>query len=184
MARPIITPSGRSVTFGDEEVIVSKTDLKGHIHYANDVFLRVSGYTEAELMGQPHNILRHPEMPGCIFRLLWQNIQQGRELFAYVNNLAKNGDSYWVFAHVTPSFDGNGKIVGYHSNRRRPYDDALPKVEQLYSRLLAEERRHRERSVAVDASSRLLEEELARAGISYSNWVFGLSKHTQLSSAA
>lgn len=184
MARNNITPTGRSRSFGENEVIVSKTNLKGMITYANDVFLRVSGYDESDILGQPHNVIRHPDMPGCIFRLLWTTIQEGRELFAYVNNLASNGDNYWVLAHVTPSFDGQGKIIGYHSNRRVPYSDALAKIEPLYARLLAEERKHTNRSEAVDASSRMLQEELTRAGLSYPEYVFGLSSQTQLSSAS
>jgi PAS domain S-box-containing protein len=181
MARPSSPLSGRSVTFGENEVIVSKTDLKGIITYANDVFLRVSGYRESEILGQPHNTIRHPDMPGCIFRLLWQEIQAGREIFAYVNNRAKNGDNYWVFAHVTPSFNGRGQVVGYHSNRRVPFADAMPKVEALYARLLAEERRITNRSQAVQASLEVLEADLRRAGVSYSEFVFSLSMHTQLS---
>lgn len=181
MARPIIHPTGRSVTFGDNEVIVSKTDLKGIITYANDVFLRVSGYKESDVIGQPHNVIRHPGMPGCIFKLLWTEIQAGREIFAYVNNMASTGDNYWVFAHVTPSFNGRGQVVGYHSNRRVPYPDAMPKVEALYARLLAEEKRHTNRAQAVQASLDILEGELKRAGVTYSEFVFSLSMHTQLS---
>lgn len=183
MASHSITPTGRSVTFGENEVIVSKTDLKGCITYANDVFLKVSGYQESEILGMPHNIIRHPCMPGCIYKLLWNEIQAGRELFAYVNNLAKNGDNYWVFAHVTPSFNGKGQIVGYHSNRRVPYADAMPKIEALYQRLLAEEKRHTSRVSAVGASFAILQEDLTRAGVSYSEFVFSLSTQTQLKSS-
>lgn len=183
MARPKSPPSGRSVTFGENEVIVSKTDLKGIITYANAVFLRISGYGEEELLGQAHNILRHPGMPGCIFKLLWQELQAGREVFAYINNLAKNGDNYWVFAHVTPSLDGRGRIVGYHSNRRVPYPDAMPKIEALYARLLAEERKHANRAQGVEASFKILNDELKSVGVSYSEFVFSLSQSTQLSAS-
>lgn len=183
MARPTTRPTGRSLTFGENEVIVSKTDLKGIITYANDVFLRVSGYKESEILGQAHNTIRHPDMPGCIFRLLWNEIQAGREIFAYVNNLAKNGSNYWVFAHVTPSFNGRGQVVGYHSNRRVPFPDAMPKVEALYTRLLAEERRINNRAQAVQRSLELLESDLKRMGVSYSEFVFSLSMHTQLSAS-
>jgi PAS domain S-box-containing protein len=112
------TPTGRERTFDDEEIIVSKTDLSGRITYANDVFLRISGYTEAEVIGQPHSLIRHPDMPRSVFNLLWKTIGAGQEIFAYVVNMAKNGDHYWVLAHVTPTFGPAGDIIGFHSNRR------------------------------------------------------------------
>ena len=96
-------PSGRERTFARDELIVSKTDPKGRLVYVNDVFLEVSGFRESEIIGQPHSIIRHPEMPRAVFKLLWDVILGGKEIFAYVNNMAKNGDNYWVFAHVTPS---------------------------------------------------------------------------------
>ncbi len=102
------------LSFNENEIIVSKTDLKGRITYGNEVFIKLSGYEEHELLGKPHNIVRHKEMPKCIFKLLWERIQSGEEIFAYVVNQAKNGDHYWVFANVTPSFDNNGKIIGYY----------------------------------------------------------------------
>jgi PAS domain S-box-containing protein len=184
MARPTSVPTGRTVTFDEDEIIVSKTDLRGIITYANDVFVRVSGYAESELLGAPHNILRHPEMPACVFRLLWDTLEQRKEIFAYVNNMAKNGDSYWVFAHVTPSFDGRGRVVGYHSNRRVPYADALEKVKPLYAALLAEEKRHASRQDGIQATLRMVEDVLKGAGMTYSEFVFSLSKHTRLGAAA
>src|ERR1017187_6768808 len=84
--------TGKERFFGEEEIFVSKTDLKGHITYANEVFLRVAGYDEEEVLGQPHSMIRHPAMPRCVFKLLWDQIQVGREIFAYVVNRAKTGD--------------------------------------------------------------------------------------------
>ena len=115
-ARPHLT--GVERTFGDDEIIVSKTDTKGRITYANRVFQQVAGYTEDELLGKAHSIVRHPDMPRCVFKFLWDTIGAGNEVFAYVLNKAKNGDHYWVFAHVTPTFDDHGRIISYHSNRR------------------------------------------------------------------
>ena len=173
-------PSGREARFADDQIIVSKTDLKGVITYANDVFQSISGYTEAELVGKPHNLVRHPEMPGAVFKLLWDTLAQGREIFAYVLNQAKNGDHYWVFAHITPSYDRSGRCVGYHSNRRTPYPDALPKVKALYARMLAEERRHTNYQSGMEAATRLLVDELGRAGLTYDQLVFSLSEQTRL----
>jgi len=177
-------PNGREIHFGDEEIIVSKTDLKGRITYANDVFAKVSGYSEAELLGKPHNLIRHPDMPACVFQLLWDVIEQRQEIFAYVINMAKDGGHYWVFAHVTPSFDLAGHHIGYHSNRRVPYVDALPAVKSLYAALCAEERRHPNKKEAIAASTAILMKILTEQGKSYGEFVFGLSRYTRLGAAA
>ena len=84
--------------------------------------------------GQAHNIIRHPDMPRCVFDLLWKTIAGGEEIFAYVKNMAKNGDHYWVFAHVTPTFDAGGRIMGYHSNRRVPERGAVATLERAVSK--------------------------------------------------
>lgn len=112
--------TGVEKSFGKDEIIVSKTDLKGRITYVNRVFMSVAGYEEDELLGEPHSLIRHPDMPRCVFKLLWDTIQAKNEIFAYVINRCKNGDHYWVHAHVTPNFDAQGAVVGYHSNRRVP----------------------------------------------------------------
>jgi PAS domain S-box-containing protein len=125
--------------FSPDEFIVSKTDARGILTYANDVFLRLAGYSLEEVIGKPHNMIRHPDMPRCVFKLLWDRIKSGNEIFAYVVNLAKNGDHYWVLAHVTPSFDATGQIIGYHSNRRSPKPETAAKVALLYRQLRATE---------------------------------------------
>jgi hypothetical protein len=101
-------------------------------------------------------------------------VESGRELFAYVNNLARNGDHYWVLAHITPSFDATGRIVGYHSNRRVPDASALTKVAPLYDKLRAAERRHTDRKDGLVASTAMLDGILATAGMSYAEWVWTL----------
>ena len=184
MARPETTLTGVERFFGDDEIIVSKTDTRGIITYANDVFCRVAGYREAELLGQPHNLIRHPAMPGGVFKLLWDTLAARQEIFAYVVNRARNGDHYWVFAHVTPSLDPQGRVVGYHSNRRVPYADAIPKVEALYAQMLAEEQKHRERAAAVAASVAMVTEVLRGQGLTYGQFVFSLSRHTRFGVAA
>lgn len=179
-----VQPNGREARFEEEEIIVSKTDLKGIITYANDVFIRVSGFTEEQLLGKPHNIIRHPDMPSCVFELLWDTLKRQKEIFAYVLNMGKDGSHYWVFAHVTPSFDMAGKHVGYHSNRRVPYPDALPAVKDLYRQLREEERRHVNKREGIEASVAILNRLLAQSGKSYGEFVFGLSKYTTLGAAA
>lgn len=174
MPKYAVTPTGRECTFGDEEIIVSKTDTTGRITYANDVFLRVAGFAEHEVIGAPHNIIRHPEMPRCIFKLIWDTIQAGQEVFGYVVNMARNGDHYWVFAHVTPSFDKNRRIIGYHSMRRKPDADKVAKVRPLYADLLAEENRHENRKEGMKSAYAMLQGLLQSKGIGYDEFVFSL----------
>jgi len=180
MSSPTRAFSGREKSFAEHEIIVSKTDLRGNITYANDVFIRVSGYTERQLLGTPHNIIRHPDMPRSVFKLLWDTIQTGEEIFAYVLNRSKDGIGYWVFAHVTPSYDLQSRHVGYHSNRRVPYPDALPRVKEIYAMLLEEERKHSNRHDAAEAGHALLLNVLKSQQTDYDEFVFGLSRHTRL----
>lgn len=180
MRKTSAQPTGRAARFDADEIIVSKTDLKGQITYANEVFQRVSGYSEHELLGAPHNIIRHPDMPASVFKLLWDRLGEGREVFAYVLNLARNGDHYWVFAHVTPSRDASGRCVGYHSNRRVPYPDALAKVTPLYAAMRAAERRHGDYREGMRASAALLTGALTDARLDYDAFVFSLSDRTRI----
>lgn len=172
--------SGPEKSFADHEIIVSKTDLRGIITYVNDVFVRVSGYSERRLIGAPHNIIRHPSMPRCVFKLLWDTLRAEKEIFAYVLNLSSDDRGYWVFAHVTPSYDLQGQLVGYHSNRRVPYADALPRVKELYTTLLAEEKKYANRRDAAEAGFNLLVDLLDRQNVDYDQFVFSLSRYTQL----
>jgi PAS domain S-box-containing protein len=152
-------------------LIVSKTDPRGVITYANDAFLRISGYSRSELVGKPHSLVRHPEMPRALFRLLWTTLAQQREVFAYMNNLAADGASYWVLAHITPAYGYDGSVVGYHSNRRCPSLAAVELVRPLYAELLAEEQRHDDPATALEASSRLFERLVAQRASSYESFV-------------
>ena len=172
MSRPSITPSGRESHFGRDEIIVSKTDLQGRISYANDVFLRVSGYSEDEVIGQPHNMIRHPEMPHSVFKLLWDTIQGGEEIFAYVLNMARNGDHYWVLAHVTPSFGADGSINGYHSNRRKPEPEQITTIEPLYAELRRHETAAPRLKDGMLAALENLKGTLASQGTSYERFIF------------
>jgi PAS domain S-box-containing protein len=169
-----IVPTGRERTFRDDEIIVSKTDPKGIIRYANRTFVEISGYTEEELLGQPHNIIRHPDMPRCVFKLLWETIAQRQEIFAYVKNMSKNGDHYWVFAHVTPTFNGTNQIVGYHSNRRVPERSQVKLFEDVYPQLRAEEKRHRDGSQGMAAATQMLLDIVRKTKGSYEEFVFSV----------
>ncbi|MGB9115382.1 PAS domain-containing protein [Bradyrhizobium sp.] len=164
---------GKEIFFDD--LVVSKTDLTGRITYANDVFCRVAGYSEAELLGQQHSIIRHPDMPRAVFKYLWDTVLEGREVFAYVKNLAKSGDFYWVFAHVTPSQDVNRKTVGFHSSRRVPDPRVVREViAPVYSELLREEQKHRNGKDSLAAGHRALIDFIAAKKMSYDELVFSL----------
>ena len=166
--------TGREVFFKEDEVIVSKTDAKGIITYANETFLDVSGFSEEQLVGAPHSILRHPHMPRCVFKFLWDTIVSGEEVFAYVLNRAKNGDHYWVFAHVTASRDKNGQITGYHSNRRVPNRSAVTAVAPVYQSLLDVEKAAADSKQGLENSFKALVDFVTNTGVSYSEFIFSL----------
>ncbi|MBZ5643561.1 MAG: PAS domain-containing protein [Acidobacteriia bacterium] len=174
MKQTAIRPTGHERTFPEDDIIVSKTDTKGIITYANRTFLNVALYTEEEVLGQPHSMIRHPDMPRCIFKLLWDTIQKGNEIFAYVKNLAKNGDHYWVFAHVTPSFNSAKKIVGFHSNRRLPDRHQIQTADALYRLLKREEDSQADWKKGMAASSEMLQRTIAEKKMEYDEFVFSI----------
>ena len=174
MAAAAIKPTGRECPFGEEELIVSKTNLKGHITYANDVFLRLSKYPTKKVIGAPHSLIRHPDMPRCVFKLLWDSIQSKKEIFAYVVNMASDGDHYWVFAHVTPTLDEQQNVVGFHSNRRKPNPDQITKIKALYQTLRAEEERHDNRKDGMMRGYDMLMDMLKQKGVAYDEFIFSI----------
>lgn len=157
----------------DDDFIVSKTDLKGRITYGNRIFIEFSGFSEAELLNAPHNIIRHPDMPRGVFKLLWDTLAEGQEVFAYVKNMAKDGSFYWVFANVTPSYDANGKLIGYLSVRRKPRASGVGVCTDLYRQMLAAEQQAGPRD-ACGASLALLQSVLHEKGMSYAELVLAL----------
>ena len=124
------------LTLAESTLIVSQTDLKGRITYVNRDFLETSGYAMAELIGAPHNVLRHPDMPAEVFADLWHTLKEGRPWTGHIKNRCKNGDYYWVLANVTPLWEGE-QISGYMSVRRRADPAAVASVETAY-RLMRE----------------------------------------------
>jgi len=169
-----ITPTNQEIFFEPDEIIVSKTDPKGRLTYVNDVFMRISGYDERELLGKPHNIIRHPDMPRAVFKLLWDTLISGQEIFAYVKNMSKNGDHYWVFAHVTPSFDANGMVIGCHSNRRVPTRKAIEAIAPVYAELLAIEAKHRNGKDSLAAGFHKFVEFVKSKRMGYAEFVLSL----------
>lgn len=162
-------------TFHPDEIIVSKTDLKGNLTYGNRTFFRLSGYSEKQCIGSQHNIIRHPKMPRCVFKLLWDTLQSGKELFAYVNNRSINGDNYWVFAHVTPSFDSSGNTIGYHSNRRVPDKQVLSEhIIPLYKKLLDVEKSDSSPKAGIAAGMRVIDDLLNENKVGFNEMMFSL----------
>ena len=116
-----------------DEYIVSKTDLKGRITYVNQVFEKISGFSKEELIGSPHNIVRHPDMPREAYVDLWRTLKAGKPWRGMVKNRCKNGDYYWIEANANPVWD-DGKVVGYMSLRSKPSDQQIAKAERIYRR--------------------------------------------------
>ncbi|MEI6746169.1 MAG: PAS domain-containing protein [Methylococcaceae bacterium] len=150
----------------EQDFIVSKTDLTGRILYGNETFIEFSGYEEEELLGQPQNIIRHPDMPRLIFKLLWDCITNDKEIFAFVKNSSKDGGFYWVFAQVAPTFNRQQQKIGYTSVRRMPNPKAIPSISELYEKMLMAERQANA-GEEIAASTAVLNEFLTKNNISY-----------------
>lgn len=168
-------PTGQERFFDRNDIIVSKTDTKGRLTYVNRIFMAISDYEEAELLGKPHSIIRHPDMPRAIYRLMWERLQAGHEIFAYVKNLASDGGYYWTFAHVTPSFGAGGEIAGYHSSRRVPDRRIVTEtITPLYRTLRAIEDSEQDRRAGLAKSSAHLAAMLKGKGLDYDELIPGL----------
>lgn len=121
-------------TFDRHEKLISSTDLKGKILDCNDVFVRVSGFSKEELVGQPHNLIRHPDMPVQAFEVMWTHLKAGKPWMGMVKNRCKNGDYYWVDAYITPISE-QGRVVGYESVRSCPRREDVERADRLYRRI-------------------------------------------------
>lgn len=171
----LLRTSGVERHFPENELIVTKTDLKGHITYANPLFVDLAGYPYAQILGAPHCLIRHPDMPASVFKLLWDTIQAEKEIFAYVVNRSANGDHYWVFAHVTPSYDSSGKLNGYHSNRRKPSPSVVKQVIiPLYDKLRRVEATQEHPKAKCQAGVEALTTILNEQGKTYEEFIFSL----------
>ncbi len=173
MKNKLIIPTSREKVMRESDFIVSKTDTKGRITYGNEIFIEFSGYSEEELLGSQHNIVRHPDMPRCAFAFLWQEISSGREFFAYVKNMAKDGSYYWVFTNVTPDLDQHGNIIGYFSVRRKPKPEAVRAIEPIYAALLDAEKKAGPAN-AIHAGTQLLLDTLNANKVTYEEFILSI----------
>jgi PAS domain S-box-containing protein len=155
----------------EDDFIISKTDTKGRLTYVNKIFMDMAEYTEAELLGQPHNIVRNQLMPKLIFKLLWERVQNKEEIFAYVVNKTKHGNDYWVYANVTASLDERGDILGFYSVRRMPNPSALEVIKPLYIQMV-----NAERSGGIEASKKILDDLCKEKGVGYDELIISLQK--------
>ena len=163
-----ITPKDNEIEFDKNTLLVSKTDLKGSITYCNKAFMEIVNIKEKYLIGKPHNLIRHPDMPRIIFKALWDYLKAGKEINAYVKNLTSDGSYYWVFANITPSYV-NDKVVGYHSARRKPSKNALEVIIPFYKQLLEAEKHG-----GMQESEKILTKLLENKGIEYDEFILSI----------
>ncbi len=164
------TPIDKEVPWDKTQTIVSKTDLFGNIEYANDVFLDVSGYEDDELVSKPHSIIRHPDMPKVIFKVLWDNLKNGNQFHGIIKNLAKSGRYYWTIADFEYVRDEKDKVVKYVGRRKVVPQDILTKhIQPLYTKLLQIEKTSGE-----VASEKYLIGFLEEAGVNYVDYITNL----------
>lgn len=168
-----ITPTNREIRLADDDMIVSKTDATGRLTYVNRTFMRITNYPEHALLGQQHNVVRHPDMPRGVFRLMWETLKAEREFFGVIKNMSSDGDFYWVFANVTPDHDARGGVSGYFSVRRAVSAAAVTTASELYAQMRQIEHRAGP-AAAPEASLAWLRQTLAERQTSYDRFVLGL----------
>jgi PAS domain S-box-containing protein len=174
MKRP--KPIDNQIELDPKRYIVSKTDAKGIIEYGNDYFVEVSGYSEKELIGQPHSIIRHPDMPKIVFKMMWDRINQGKNIMAIVKNLAKDGSYYWVVTEFEPKFDPiSGDIISHTAFRKAAPKEAVEAIEPIYAKLI-----EIEKEGGMEASEKYLRGYLEEKGTTYDELINKLVGNTGL----
>ncbi len=153
------TPTDVEQEVRSVDIVVSKADAEGNITYTNPIFMKLSGYSQGELLDKPHAILRHPDMPKIIFKFFWDSLKAGKDLKAFVKNLAKDGSFYWVIADVKVAKNPDGSFRNYTSTRKEMSSVARKVIEPLYAKLV-----EAEKSGGVEASLPLLETFLKEQG--------------------
>jgi len=168
MKRP--EPILNEIQLDPKRYIVSKTDPKGIIEYGNDYFVEISGYSESELIGQPHSIIRHPDMPKVVFKMMWDRINKAQNIMAVVKNMAKDGSYYWVVTEFEPKVDPiTNEIISHTAFRKAAPRKAIEAIEPIYAKLL-----EIEAIGGMDASEKYLRGYLEEKGIGYDDFVNGI----------
>lgn len=170
--------NGQEIKITQKDMIVSTTDRSGIILYANDMFCDIAGYERKDVIGKPHNIIRHPEMPKVVFKLLWDRVLKGEMLYAFVKNISVNGDYYWVKAYVKPVMQ-NGTVVKITSYRKPLNDYAKNIIIGLYNTLLDYEKSH-----SVEESLQFFLSYLEERALTYDQFVDRLSLEKSIDNIA
>lgn len=172
--RPI--PVDKEVSWDKSQIIMSKTDPYGTIEYCNEAFIDASGYEDYELISKPHNIIRHPDMPSVIFKVLWDSLKKGENYNAIIKNLAKNGRYYWVVTDFEISKDDQGRVQHYFARRRAVSNDVITKyIDPLYKRLL-----QIEQASGMEASEKYLAGFLEDQGKNYVQFIIDIVEESEL----
>jgi len=170
MKKPIPpTPKNEEITISPKRTIVSRTDEKGLIRFVNDYFKEIAGYKENELVGFAHNVIRHPDMPKIIFKLLWEELKKGNDMRAIIKNLAKDGRYYWVITNFHTLYNDDGKIIGYYARRKAVPQQVKEEISKLYKTL-----KSLEEQGGMEASEKYLKEWLNKHHTNYQNFVESL----------
>lgn len=165
MKKPVVT--NNEVILDKKRYIVSKTDTKGIITYSNDYFSEISGYEEKELIGKPHSIVRHPDMPKVAFKLMWETIKENKNFIAVVKNLTKDGSYYWVVTDFESTIDPITKqIVSHTAFRKAAPRKAIAAIEPIYAKLLEIEKEE-----GMEASEKFLHNYLKQNNTTYSDFI-------------
>ncbi len=168
-------PVDKEIVLDPSKVIMSKTDAKGIVMYANDYFMEICGYLESELMGEQHNIIRHPDMPRVVFKLLWDRLEKGENIHALVKNLAKDGRYYWVVTNFETKFDDEGNVIAHYSRRKAAPEAAIKVIEKVYKVLVSLEEDDRSMSL----SGNYLMGKLEESGMSYDEFILSVLGTTE-----
>lgn len=169
------TPIDREVQWDKTKTLISETDVKGTITNVNDVFCAVSHYSASELIGQPHNLIRHPDMPKLIFKLLWDNLKVGNNFVGVIKNLAKTGEYYWVVTDFEMRRDAMGNITHYIGRRKSVPEAAINNyLAPFYESLLK-----MEKIGGVELSSRFFKNYLTKQGKDYIDFVISIMSENQ-----
>ena len=165
MAYP--TPTNKEIKLSPKRYIVSKTDAKGIIEYGNDYFVEISGYTEAELIGRPHSMVRHPDMPSVVFKMMWDRINRAQNIMAVVKNMAKDGSYYWVVTEFEPKVDPiTNDIISHTAFRKAAPQNAIDTMEPIYQKLL-----EIEKDAGMEASEKYFRGFLEEKKVTYDEFI-------------
>ena len=167
----MVEPTGNEIFLDENDMIVSKTDAQGIITYGNSKFIEVSGYSEEELLKSCHNIIRHPNMPKAMFKMMWDYIQNDKNIMVVIKNMAKNGDHYWVTTDFNIIKDKDNVVQNYIAFRQAPSRDVIKIIEPIYEKMS-----EIEKAGSIDASTRYFEEFLKEKNMSYEEFVEDLAK--------